>query len=80
MRNALAVLYTALMLGANPAHADISAFVTGDMAKMVLSDPAPLPDAALIDMADAGDYEVITADGVHYPPTGVRYTGRNTGD
>ncbi len=53
MRNALAVLYTALMLGANPAHADMSAFVTGDMAKMVLSDPAPLPDAALIDMADA---------------------------
>ena len=31
----------------------MSAFVTGDMAKMVLSDPAPLPDAALIDMADA---------------------------
>ena len=53
MRNALAVLYTALMLGANPAHGDVSAFVTGDMAKMVLSDPAPLPDAALIDMADA---------------------------
>lgn len=53
MRNALAVLYTALLLGANPGHADVSAFVTGDMAKMVLSDPAPLPEAALIDMADA---------------------------
>jgi thiol-disulfide isomerase/thioredoxin len=53
MRNALAVLYTALLLGANPGHADVSAFVTGDMAKMVLSDPAPIPEAALIDMADA---------------------------
>ena len=53
MRNALAVLYTALVLGANPAHADMSAFVRGDMAKMVLSDPAPIPEAALIDMADA---------------------------
>lgn len=53
MRNALAVLYTALLLGANPGHADVSTFVTGDMAKMVLSDPAPIPEAALIDMADA---------------------------
>ena len=25
----------------------------------------------LIDMADAGDYEVMTADGAHYTPTGV---------
>jgi thiol-disulfide isomerase/thioredoxin len=53
MRNALAVLYTALMLGANPAAADVSALLTGDMAKMVLTEPAPIPEAALTDMADA---------------------------
>lgn len=53
MRKTLAVLYTALALGANPAAADVSALLTGDMAKLVLSDPAPLPEAALIDMADA---------------------------
>lgn len=53
MRKTLAVLYTAFLLGANPGHADVSALVTGDMAKMVLTDPAPLPQAALIDMADA---------------------------
>lgn len=53
MRKTLAVLYTALLLGANPGHADVSALITGDMAKMVLTDPAPLPQAALIDMADA---------------------------
>lgn len=53
MRKALAVLYTALVLGANPVAADISALMTGDMAKLVMSDPTPLPEAALIDMADA---------------------------
>lgn len=53
MRKTLAVLYTAFVLGANPGHADVTALLTGDMAKMVLSDPAPLPEAALIDMTDA---------------------------
>lgn len=53
MRKVLAVLYTALALGANPAHADVAALLTGDMAKLVLSDPAALPDAGLIDMTDA---------------------------
>ena len=53
MRKVLAVLYTALVLGANPVAADVSALLTGDMAKLVMSDPAPIPEAALIDMADA---------------------------
>ncbi|TXH95071.1 MAG: redoxin domain-containing protein [Pseudorhodobacter sp.] len=53
MRTLLAVLYTALVLGANPSHADVSALLTGDMAKLMLVEPAPLPEAALIDMADA---------------------------
>ena len=52
MRKAFAVLYTALALGANPALAEVSALLTGDMAKLVLVDPAPLPAAALTDMAD----------------------------
>ena len=54
MRKLLAVLYTGLALGANPAAAEVSALLTGDMAKLVMTEPtAPLPEAALIDMADA---------------------------
>ncbi len=54
MRKLLAVLYTGLALGANPAAADVSSLLTGDMAKLVMTKPpAPLPEAALIDMADA---------------------------
>ena len=54
MRKLLAVLYTGLALGANPAAADVSPLLTGDMAKLVMTEPpAPLPEAALIDMADA---------------------------
>lgn len=59
MRNALAVLYTAFILGANigganPAWADVSALLVGDMAKMVMAEaPADLPDVGLVDMADA---------------------------
>lgn len=53
MRNALAVLYTAFLLGANPAAADVTGLLTGDMAKLTLSDPVTLPEAGLIDMADA---------------------------
>ena len=49
LRKSLAVLYTALALGANPGWADVSGLLTGDMAKLVLSEPAPLPQAALID-------------------------------
>lgn len=53
MRKLFAVLYTALALGANPVQADVSALLTGDMAKLMLSTPAPLPDATLSDMQDA---------------------------
>ncbi|WP_227751628.1 TlpA family protein disulfide reductase [Tabrizicola oligotrophica] len=54
MRNALAVLYTAFLFGANPAAADVAALLTGDMAKLVLAEtPAPIPEAGLLDMADA---------------------------
>lgn len=54
MRKTLAVLYTAFVLGANPGHADVSALLTGDMAKMVMADaPAALPEATLTDLQDA---------------------------
>lgn len=54
MRKTLAVLYTAFALGANPALADVSALLTGDMAKMVMAEaPVALPEAGLIDMSDA---------------------------
>jgi thiol-disulfide isomerase/thioredoxin len=51
------VLYTALSLGANAAHAqgpDLTPFLKGDMEKLVPADaPATLPEAALIDETDA---------------------------
>lgn len=53
---ALTVLYTAFALGANigVAVADVSALLTGDMAKLVMTvQPVALPVAELIDMADA---------------------------
>ena len=54
MRKLLAVLYTGLALGANPGLAqDLSALLTGDMAKLTLSDPQPLPEAALVTLDDA---------------------------
>ena len=53
MRKLLAVLYTGLALGANPAAAeDLPALLTGDMAKMTLADPVTLPEAALLSMTD----------------------------
>jgi len=53
MRKLLAVLYTGLALGANPAAAeDLSALLTGDMAKLTLADPVALPDVALLSMTD----------------------------
>lgn len=51
-----AVLYTGLALGANPAAADratIEALRSGEMLKLAVSDPAPLPDAMILDEADA---------------------------
>lgn len=54
MRHLFAVLYTALALGANPVAADVSALLTGDMAKMMLVEaPTPLPEVGLVDTADA---------------------------
>ena len=57
MRNALAVLYTAFVLGANPVAAeglaDVSALLTGDMAKLVMVEPTALPEVGLIGMDDA---------------------------
>ncbi|MBK6466232.1 MAG: TlpA family protein disulfide reductase [Rhodobacter sp.] len=53
VRKLLAVIYTGLALGANPALADVTALLTGDMAKLTLSDPQPLPEAALITLDDA---------------------------
>ena len=46
LRKSLAVLYTALALGANPAAADIAALRDGDMKKLALhSAPVALADA-----------------------------------
>lgn len=57
MRMMMAVLYTALLLGANPAAADVPAAMAlreGDMKKLAATEPpAALPEAVLIDMQDA---------------------------
>jgi len=55
MRNLLlAVLYTALTLGANPAPAtDLGPLQTGEMKKLILTEPpAALPEAILTDAKD----------------------------
>jgi thiol-disulfide isomerase/thioredoxin len=49
MRNLLAVLYTALLFGANGAWADIAALREGDMKKLSFSEAKALPDAVLLD-------------------------------
>ena len=57
LRLVCTVLYTALILGANTAQADraaAEAVLAGDMRKLVfLAEPKPLPEAALVDLADA---------------------------
>lgn len=58
MRKILAVLYTALALGANPAHAgDLAAIAelrTGDMKKLALHEtPAAVPPAVFLNARDA---------------------------
>jgi thiol-disulfide isomerase/thioredoxin len=54
LRKSLAVLYTALALGANPATADVAALREGDMKKLALhSEPVEMKDVALMDAADA---------------------------
>lgn len=53
MRKLLVVLYTALVLGANPAAADVAALRDGDMKKLVLLDaPVAVPEAVLLDAED----------------------------
>ncbi|MDO8882514.1 TlpA disulfide reductase family protein [Pseudotabrizicola sp.] len=53
LRKSLAVLYTALALGANPVAADIAAMRDGDMKKLALhSTLVALADVALLDAAD----------------------------
>lgn len=54
MRKLVLVVYTALMLGANAAVADVAALREGDMQKLILHmSPAPVPEAALTDAAEA---------------------------
>jgi thiol-disulfide isomerase/thioredoxin len=57
MRNVLATIYTALVLGANPALADISALRAGDMLKLNLVEATALPDVAIQD-ADGADHSL----------------------
>ena len=53
MRKLLVVLYTALMLGANPVAADVKALLDGDMKKlMLLEAPVAVPEAVLLDAED----------------------------
>ena len=53
VRKLLVVLYTALMLGANPASADVSALREGDMKKLILHEaPVAVPEAVLLDAED----------------------------
>ena len=53
VRKLLAVLYTGFVLGANPVAADVTALLTGDMAKLTLSEPSALPEVGLLTMEDA---------------------------
>lgn len=54
MRKLLAVLYTALALGANGALADVAALRDGDMKKLALhAEPVAVPEADLLTLDDA---------------------------
>jgi thiol-disulfide isomerase/thioredoxin len=53
VRKWLVVLYTALVLGANPVAADVKALLDGDMKKLMLLDAAEaVPEAVLLDGED----------------------------
>jgi len=53
VRKLLVVLYTALILGANPASADVAGLREGDMKKlMLLDEPVAVPEAVLLDAED----------------------------
>ena len=60
MRKLVVVLYTAFLLGANAAAADVAALRDGDMKKLALHETSiAVPDAVLL---DAGDAEHALAD------------------
>lgn len=53
MRKLLVVLYTAFLVGANPAAADIAALRDGDMKKLALhAAPVAIPEVVLLDATD----------------------------
>jgi thiol-disulfide isomerase/thioredoxin len=53
VRKLLVVLYTALMVGANAAGADVAGLRDGDMKKLALHEaPVPVPEAVLLDAED----------------------------
>jgi thiol-disulfide isomerase/thioredoxin len=53
MRKLLVVLYTALILGANPGVAEVASLLDGDMKKLMLWDaPVDVPEAVLLDATD----------------------------
>jgi hypothetical protein len=53
MRKLLVVLYTALILGANPGVAEVASLLDGDMKKLMLWDaPVAVPEAVLLDATD----------------------------
>ena len=58
MRKLLVVLYTAFLIGANPAVADVAALRDGDMKKLALHDaPVAIPENVLLD-ADDGEHSL----------------------
>lgn len=53
VRKWLVVLYTALILGANPGWTDVADLRDGDMKKLMLHEaPVPVPEAVLLDAED----------------------------
>ncbi|MDP3194114.1 TlpA disulfide reductase family protein [Tabrizicola sp.] len=53
MRKLLVVLYTAFLIGANPALGDVAALRDGDMKKLALHNaPVTIPEAVLLDAED----------------------------
>ena len=53
MRKLLVVLYTAFLIGANPASADVASLREGDMKKLVLHEaPVAIPEVVLLDAED----------------------------
>jgi thiol-disulfide isomerase/thioredoxin len=58
VRKLLVVLYTAFLIGANPALADVAALREGDMKKLALHDaPVAIPEVVLLD-AENGEHSL----------------------